>query len=75
MGMRLTENLGPDYAAGYMWGVTGMIYNPDEVTQEEASTWSILTNEKFHRRVTIKDNVKGRLFPDAGNPEYRHLNE
>ena len=36
-----------DYAAGYMWGVTGMIYNPDEVTQEEASTWSILINEKF----------------------------
>ena len=52
-----------DYAAGYMWGVTGMIYNPDEVTQEEASTWSILTNEKFHRQVTIKDNVRDAYFP------------
>lgn len=52
-----------DYAAGYMWGVTGMIYNPDEVTQEEASTWSILSNEKFHRQVTIKDNVRDAYFP------------
>ncbi len=47
-----------DYAAGSVWGVTGMIYNPDEVRQEEASTWSILTDEKFHRQVTIKDNVR-----------------
>ena len=40
-----------------------MIYNPDEVTQEEASTWSILTNEKFRRQVTIKDNVRDAYFP------------
>ena len=33
-----------DYAAGYMWGITGMVYNPEEVTEEEASTWTILEN-------------------------------
>ena len=52
-----------DYAAGYMWGITGMVYNPEEVTEEEASTWSILENEKFYRQVTIKDNVRDAYFP------------
>lgn len=52
-----------DYAAAYMWGVTGIVYNPDEVTEEEASTWSILSNEKFYRQITIKDNVRDAYFP------------
>ena len=46
-----------------MWGITGMVYNPEEVTEEEASTWSILENEKFYRQVTIKDNVRDAYFP------------
>lgn len=54
------------YAAGYMWGVTGIVYNPDEVTYEEASTWSILQNEKFNRQVTIKDNVRDAYFAAMG---------
>lgn len=52
-----------DYAAGYMWGITGMVYNPEEVTEEEASTWAILENPKFYRQVTIKDNVRDAYFP------------
>lgn len=52
-----------DYAAGYMWGITGMLYNPEEVTEEEASTWTILENPKFYRQVTIKDNVRDAYFP------------
>lgn len=52
-----------DYAAAYMWGITGIVYNPDEVTEEEASTWSILDNDKFYRQVTIKDNVRDAYFP------------
>lgn len=52
-----------EYAAAYMWGITGMVYNPEEVTEEEASTWSILTNDKFYRQVTIKDNVRDAYFP------------
>ena len=54
------------YAAGYMWGITGIVYNPDEVTHEEASTWSILDNPKFRRRVTIKDNVRDSYFAAIG---------
>jgi len=50
------------YAAGYMWGVTGIVYNPEEVTKEEASTWTIINNDKFRRRITIKDNVRDSMF-------------
>ena len=54
------------YAAGYMWGVTGILYNPDIVSEEEASTWHIIDNPKFKRQVTIKDNVRDTLFAAIG---------
>lgn len=55
------------YFAGYMWGVTGIVYNPEYVTKEEASTWSILTNPKFRRQVTIKDSVREAYFAANGS--------
>lgn len=51
------------YAAGYMWGITGMLYNPEYVDPEDASTWNILANDKYFRQVTIKDNVRDAYFP------------
>ncbi len=54
------------YAAGFMWGVTGFVYNPDEVSEEEAGTWSLLLNSDYYRQVTIKDNVRDALFPTLG---------
>lgn len=56
------------YAAGYMWGTLGIVYNPNEVTEEEASHWSLLLNEKFYKKVTIKDSVRDAYF--AGNSIY-----
>ena len=44
-----------DYAVGYMWGTTGILYNTKYVTEEEASTWSTLHNEKFEKKIFIKD--------------------
>lgn len=58
------------YAAGYMWGITGIVYNPAEVTKEEASTWTILNNPKYLRRVTIKDNVRDCYFAAVGALEH-----
>lgn len=55
-----------EYAAGYMWGVTGIVYNPQIVSREDASTWNILTNDKYFRRVTIKDNVRDAYFAAVG---------
>lgn len=54
------------YAAGYMWGITGVLYNPAEVTQEEASTWKVFANEKFKRQVALKDNVRDSYFATLG---------
>ena len=44
-----------DYAVGYMWGTTGILYNTKYVTEEEASTWNTLHNEKFDKKIFIKD--------------------
>ena len=54
------------YAAGYMWGVTGFVYNPEVVSAEEASTWEIISNPAFQRQVTIKDNVRDSYFAAVG---------
>ena len=57
-----------DYAACYMWGTTGIVYNPDPeiVDAEDVSSWTILQNPKYSRRVTIKDNVRDSYFPALG---------
>ena len=44
-----------DYAVGYMWGTTGLLYNTKYVTPEQASTWGSLHNEKFAKKIFIKD--------------------
>lgn len=54
------------YSAGYMWGNMGFVYNPDVVTNEEASTWKILENKKFSREITIKDSVRDTYFAVLG---------
>ena len=45
-----------DYAVGYMWGTTGILYNGQYVTDEEASTWDVLRNPKFADKIFIKDS-------------------
>ena len=58
------------YAAGYMWGTLGIVYNPEEVTQEEASTWKLLQNDKFSRQLTIKDSVRDAFFAAVSIYQY-----
>ena len=53
-------------AAGYMWGITGFVYNPDEMTEEEASTWKLLENTDYRRQITMKDNVRDSYFAAVG---------
>ena len=52
-----------DYAVGYMWGTTGIMYNEKFVTLEEASTWDILHNEKFKGKIFIKDAFRDVYGP------------
>lgn len=42
------------YSVAYMWGTTGIIYNPKFVTREEASTWDVIRNPKFAGKILIK---------------------
>ena len=51
------------YMAGYMWGDIGIVYNPDEVREEDASTWSILANPEYRKQITIKDSPRESYFP------------
>ena len=44
-----------DYSVAYMWGTTGIIYNTEKVTAEEAGTWDIIRNPKFAGQILIKD--------------------
>ncbi len=53
-------------AAGFMWGITGFVYNPDVVSKEEASTWRLMENRDFARQITVKDNVRDTYFAAVG---------
>lgn len=51
-----------EYAAGYMWGTTGLVYNPNTVNESDVLSWNVLTNQDYSRKVTIKDNVRDSYF-------------
>jgi spermidine/putrescine transport system substrate-binding protein len=54
-------------AACYMWGTTGVVYNPDKLIDEsDVSSWNILLNENYKKQVTIKDNVRDAYFATLG---------
>lgn len=55
-----------DYAACYMWGITGTVYNPDVISEEEASTMELYLNRKYKRKVTLKDNIRDSYFVALG---------
>ncbi len=61
-GKKVTEQktvLWEDYAAGYMWGTTGLVYNPEGVSEEDLSQgWKIMLDSNFRKKVTTKDNVR-----------------
>ncbi len=60
------ENGWKEYAACYMLGTTGIVYNPEMVTPEDASSWSVLKNSTYKRQVTVKDNVRDSYFAALG---------
>lgn len=52
-----------DYSVGYMWGTTGILYNTNYVTEEEASTWNVIRNPKFAGKILIKDAARDVYAP------------
>lgn len=57
-----TEYKWSEYSVPYMWGTMGFVYNPEFVTEEEASTWEVVLNEKFNNKFTIKDSIRDTYF-------------
>lgn len=52
-----------DYSVAYMWGTTGLIYNPKYVSDAEASTWDAIRNPKFSGKILIKDAPRDVYAP------------
>ncbi len=47
-----------DYAAAYMWGTAGMLYNTNLVSADEVESWYCLWNPKFKNRILMKDSYR-----------------
>lgn len=54
------------YAACYMWGITGTLYNPSEVDLEDVKTMNFYRNDRYLNKITIKDNVRDSYFVALG---------
>ncbi len=61
-----------DYTAGYMWGSTGFVFNPEQIgsSPDEARTlmqsWTALSAPACERKITSKDNVRDAYFTGLG---------
>ena len=53
-----------EYAAGYMWGTTGFVVNPDSAYANEATSWNVVT--KYGNKATAKNNVRDSYFMGLG---------
>jgi spermidine/putrescine transport system substrate-binding protein len=51
-----------EYSAGYMWGTVGLVYNPEKVDAEDASSWQALYDSKYKNKSMIKDSVREVLM-------------
>ena len=47
-----------EYSVPYTWGMVGIVYNTKYVTEEEASSWDVLWNEKFDGKVLMFGNSR-----------------
>ncbi len=44
-----------DYAVGYMWGTTGILFNPAHVDRNRLSTWGVIVDPEFNQKIFMKD--------------------
>ena len=47
-----------EYATCFNWGTMGFTYNPETVEYDDVTSWSVVTNDKYKNRITIKDSVR-----------------
>ncbi len=39
------------YSVPYLWGILGIVYNSENISEEEASTWDILFDSKYDKKI------------------------
>lgn len=47
-----------DYAAGYMWGTVGIVYDPSIVDPSDATSWEVLYDTNYAKKATIKNSMR-----------------
>lgn len=64
-----------DYAAGYMWGTLGIIYDPycSPTIQEDVKSWNIFWDENYKNLISIKNSMRdtfvvGLMHAYSGSP-------
>ena len=62
----LTSGEDKVYATGYMWGTMGYIFNTANTLPEELKNWDSILNEKFDKKVTIKDSIRDTYILAVG---------
>ena len=64
-----------DYAACYMWGTMGFVYNPKFVKEEDVMHWSAVWKEDYFNKCTIKDSVRDSYVLAIGYVYAEKLNQ
>ena len=70
----LTQYKLSDYAACYMWGTMGFVYNPEEVADSDMQTWSGIKNPKYKNKTSIKDSPRDSYVLAMGIAYQNELN-
>ena len=52
-----------DYAVGYMWGTTGILYNKEYITDEEALSWELMFDKRLNDKILVKDAFRDVYSP------------
>lgn len=47
-----------DYCAGYMWGTMGIVYDPNEISEEDVKSWDVFWDKKYNKMASIKNSMR-----------------
>ncbi len=55
-----------EYLAGYMWGTTGFVFDPNKINPEIMNSWHCMSSEVCSNKITAKDNARDSYFMGLG---------
>ena len=56
------DNNWTEYAACYMWGTLGILYNSAKVDENDVKHWKVMWDEKYKGDMSIKDSIRDTYF-------------